>query len=54
MARMVEILRLREYPSLKLHARILPGEDHASVVPLNLSVGLRAVWEGSVGHAQSR
>jgi uncharacterized protein len=36
-ARMVEILRSRNYPSLKLHARIFPGESHASVAPLNLS-----------------
>lgn len=43
--RMVEILKSRKYPSLKLHARIFPGEDHASVVPLNLSWGLREVWQ---------
>lgn len=48
MARMAEILALRSYPSLKLHARIFPGEDHLSVIPLNLSWGLRAVWEGDV------
>jgi len=45
-ARMAEILGLRKYPSLKLHVRIFPEEDHASVVPLNLSWGLRLVWEG--------
>jgi uncharacterized protein len=44
-ARMAEILRLRKYPSLQLSARIFPGEDHASVPPLNLSWGLRAVWK---------
>jgi predicted alpha/beta superfamily hydrolase len=44
-ARMAEILSMRRYPSLKLHARILPGEDHASVPPLNLSWGLRTVWQ---------
>jgi fructokinase len=44
MARMVEILHARKYPSLELHARLFPGEDHASVPAWNLSAGLRAVW----------
>jgi uncharacterized protein len=48
-ARMAEILTLRNYPSLNLSARIFPGEDHASVVPLNLSWGLRTVWHDYAG-----
>ena len=44
MTRMAEILRLRAYPSLELHVRIFPNENHASVIPLNLSSGLRTVW----------
>ncbi len=43
--RMAEILRMRAYPSLKLSARIFPGEGHGSVIPLVISWGLRAVWE---------
>ena len=45
MARMAEILKLRGYPSLKLNARIFPGENHGSVIPLVAAWGLRAVWE---------
>lgn len=46
--RMAEIVKMRAYPSLKLHARIFRDEDHDSVVPLNLSWGLRTLWEGEV------
>jgi uncharacterized protein len=51
--RMAEVLGLRKYPSLQLHVRIFPGEDHASVVPLNLSWGLRMVWQGHAGSGPS-
>lgn len=44
-ARMAEILKSRGYPSLRLGARIFPGEGHVSVIPLVLSWGLRMVWE---------
>ena len=47
--RMAEILRVRGYPSLKLSARIFPGEGHVSVIPLVLAWGLRAVWEKDFG-----
>jgi len=46
-ALMVEILRARNYPSLKLYARVFPGETHGSVGPLNLSWGLRTVLQDS-------
>jgi predicted alpha/beta superfamily hydrolase len=46
MTRMAEILQSRSYPSLKLHTRIFSGEDHLSVVAMNLSWGLRTLWEG--------
>jgi predicted alpha/beta superfamily hydrolase len=46
-ARMAEILRARSYPSLRLHFQVFPGEDHSSVVPLNLSWGLRSVFSGT-------
>jgi hypothetical protein len=42
---MAEILKMRAYPSLSLHFRIFPGENHLTVIPLNLAWGLRAVWE---------
>ena len=44
-ARMAEILKSRNYPSLKLSTRIFPAETHVSVIPLVLAWGLRAVWE---------
>ncbi len=43
--RIAEILKMRAYPSLKLDFRIFPGENHSSVMPLNLAWGLRAVWQ---------
>jgi hypothetical protein len=44
MALMSEILKSRGYPSLKLYARVFPGEDHLSVELLNLRWGLRTLW----------
>lgn len=44
MTRMAEILKLRAYPSLALHVRIFPGEDH-SVGMMSLRWGLRTLWE---------
>jgi predicted alpha/beta superfamily hydrolase len=46
MARMAEILSQRNYPSLKLHVRVFPGETHGSAAALNLAHGLQAVWAG--------
>lgn len=46
MTRMVEILTLRGYPSLRLSMRIFSGESHESVIPRNLIDGLRAVFTG--------
>jgi predicted alpha/beta superfamily hydrolase len=44
MVRLAEILRVRAYPSLELHVRIFPGEDHTSVIPTYLTWGLRTLW----------
>jgi predicted alpha/beta superfamily hydrolase len=44
MARMVETLCTRQYPSLRLHGQIFPGETHDSVEPLVLNWGVRAMW----------
>ena len=44
MARMVEILGLRNYPSLRLEARIYPGKDHGTVWPVAKEEGLIAVF----------
>lgn len=44
-ARLPEILKTRNYPSLKLYFRAFEGEGHASVIPQLLSGGLRAVWQ---------
>ena len=47
-ARIAEILKMREYPSPKLHVRLFPGETHGSVIPLNLGWGLRTPWRDQV------
>lgn len=44
MARMIERLSFREYPSLKLGYKILLGETHESSYPLALSSSVRALW----------
>jgi predicted alpha/beta superfamily hydrolase len=44
MARMAEVLSLRGYPSLRLEAKIFPGEDHATAYPPILSWGIRSLW----------
>ena len=49
MTRMAEILNARKYPSLTLHARIFPSEDHLTVIPLNLIWGLRTLWADDAG-----
>ena len=48
-ARMAEILKMRSYPSLRLHVRIFPGEDHLSMVQMNLNWGLRTLWHSDAG-----
>lgn len=45
---LAETLRLRNYPSLKLHARVFPGKDHLTVIPDILADGLRALWPKAV------
>jgi predicted alpha/beta superfamily hydrolase len=51
-ARMAEILKMRNYPSLKLHVRIFQGEDHGSVIPMNFSWGLRTLWQDEARSAK--
>lgn len=48
-ARLAEMLTVRNYPSLKLHFRIFPGEDHGSIIPANFAWGLRALWADELG-----
>jgi uncharacterized protein len=48
MARMVETLSIRGYPSLGLHARIFPAESHDTVLPNVLSWGVRSVWGDTI------
>jgi hypothetical protein len=45
---MAETLILRQYPSLKVTARIFPGKDHYSVMPDTMAEGLRAVYADRV------
>lgn len=44
MARMIERLSFRAYPSLTLRYKILTGEDHGSSFPLTLSAAVRELW----------
>ena len=44
MARMVEILTLREYPSLHMTAKIFPEETHGTLLPQQFAWGLRSVF----------
>jgi hypothetical protein len=44
---MAELLNVRGYPSLRLAAKIFPGEDHSTVFPLILSWGIRTMWPGA-------
>lgn len=39
-----ERLAGRKYPSLELFARIFPGEDHLSVMPIAYARGIRVLW----------
>jgi predicted alpha/beta superfamily hydrolase len=48
MARMVETLYIRNYPSLQMETRIFPGESHDTVLPQVLRWGVRSVWGDKV------
>lgn len=37
-------LAVRKYPSLELTARMFPGEDHLSVLPIAYTHGIRYLW----------
>jgi len=43
-ARVVEALTVRDYPSLELTATILPGENHSTAYRALLSHGVRHLW----------
>jgi uncharacterized protein len=45
---MAETLVVRQYPSLKVTARIFPGKDHYSVMPDVIAEGLRVVYADRV------
>jgi hypothetical protein len=53
-SRMIEMLSSRKYPSLHLHARVFAGEDHLTVIPLNLEWGLRTLWEDGTSRTEAR
>jgi predicted alpha/beta superfamily hydrolase len=54
MARMVETLSIRGYPSLRMQARIFPGESHDTVLPHVLSWGVRSLWGDRLASRQGR
>ncbi len=41
---MAETLLLRQYPSLRVTARIFPGKDHLTVLADVIAEGIRAIW----------
>ncbi len=41
---MAETLKLRQYPSLSVKARIFPGKGHNDVVPDLMTEGIKSVW----------
>jgi hypothetical protein len=43
---MAERLNSRDYPGLHLTIHSFEGETHLSVIPLNLSWGLRTLYPG--------
>jgi hypothetical protein len=45
---MAETLSFRGYPSLRLTARIVPGETHATMLPQVISWGVRSLWGDAV------
>ena len=53
MVRMAEILNSRHYPNLTLDARLFCGEDHFTLITLNLERGLRSV-SGNETHSTTR
>ena len=42
--RVAQTLSIRGYPTLRMQARIFPGESHDTVLPHVLSWGVRSVW----------
>jgi uncharacterized protein len=54
MTRMAEILKMRNYPSLRLQVRIFPGEEHVSMVRMNLNWGLRTLWNLDAGRREKQ
>jgi predicted alpha/beta superfamily hydrolase len=48
MARMVETLSLRRYPSLDMTAKIFPGESHMTGLPFVISNAVQSLWGGRI------
>jgi len=44
-AEVAERLTLREYPSLEIEARIIPGAGHGEVMPILYARGIRSLWK---------
>ncbi|MFQ3595432.1 MAG: alpha/beta hydrolase-fold protein [Sphingomonadaceae bacterium] len=53
LAEMVRMLRSRNYPSLRVEERVIPGEDHATVYPVALPQVLEWLLPGS-GRAEPK
>jgi predicted alpha/beta superfamily hydrolase len=51
MAKMVERLTLRGYPSLDLSVKIFPGASHATGRPFAISAGVQSLWGDALERA---
>ncbi len=47
-ARMAEQLRVRNYPGLEMRLRLMPGEEHHTIVPRLVSEGIRFLWRENI------
>jgi predicted alpha/beta superfamily hydrolase len=53
MARLVERLSFRGYPSLRLEARVFPGESHTTMLAPLIGWGVRSVWDADELRAEA-
>jgi predicted alpha/beta superfamily hydrolase len=51
MAKMVELLTFRAYPSLDVTVKLFAGETHATTWPLAIGSGTRALWGDKIAPA---
>jgi predicted alpha/beta superfamily hydrolase len=52
MAAMAEVLSFRNYPSLRLTVKIMPGESHQTARPGLIGAGARSLWDMKIAPPQ--